>query len=214
MKPALILKLPPAAAVMGVNAVPVLGWLRETWTAETAMLLYYLETVAVLLLAGVLVRLAVPAADARGIPIAAKRNKLVRDYWLVMGGFAFVIGVFLAVMLLLFRGIAVPWAAVGAAMVVIVALQLFAYGWEAYQLRPLDMADAETLISRDMGRIAILHLGVLFGVFLAAFRTEWFVWPFLVLKTIVDIGTILDPALSGLRATGVLPARPAPGDDR
>jgi hypothetical protein len=45
-----------------------------------------------------------------------------------------------------------------------------------------------------MGRIAILHLGVLFGVFLAAVRAEWFVWPFIILKTVVDIGGLLSTA--------------------
>lgn len=34
--------LPAAAATVGVNAVPALGWLRETWSAETTMVLYYL----------------------------------------------------------------------------------------------------------------------------------------------------------------------------
>lgn len=70
------------------------------------------------------------------------------------------------------------------------ALQLFAYGWEAYRLRPLDMADAETLVNRAIGRIPILHLSVFFGAFLAAVRAEWFVWPFLILKTLVDIGMV------------------------
>lgn len=199
MKPRLLLALPPVAATVGGNAVPLLGWLRETWSAETTMLLYYLETVAVVLLAGVLVRLAVPAVDGEGQPIGRRRNELVRNYWLFMGGFALVIGVFLAAILLLFMGVPVPWPAVGAAMAVIVALQLFAYGWEAWRLRPLDMADAETLINRDMGRIAVLHLGVLFGVFLAAIRAEWFVWPFIALKTLIDVATVIDPALRRLR---------------
>ena len=88
--------LPPLAATVGVNAVPVLGWLRETWSAETAMILYYLETVAVLALVGLLVRWAVPATDESGQSIAARRDRMAHDYWLVMGGFAVVIGVFLS----------------------------------------------------------------------------------------------------------------------
>lgn len=200
MKTALPLQfLPPVAATLGVNAVPVLGWLRETWSAETVMILYYLETVAVMVLVGLLVRLAVPAADETGRPQAARRNKLARDYWIVIGGFALVIGVFIAAILLLFRGVVVPWPAVGWAMGVIVALQVFAYSWEAWQLRPLDIADAEMLINRDIGRIAVLHLGVLAGSFLMVVRAEWFVWPFIALKTLVDIATVIDPALSRLR---------------
>ena len=184
--------LPPLAATVGVNAVPVLGWLRETWSAETAMILYYLETVAVLALVGLLVRWAVPATDESGQSIAARRDRMAHDYWLVMGGFAVVIGVFMATILLLFRGVQVPWAAVGWAMIVIVVLQLFAYGWEAYRLRPLDIADAEALINRDMGRVAVLHIGVLLGSFLMVVRAEWFVWPFILLKTLVDVGMMVE----------------------
>ena len=183
--------LPPVATTLGVTAVPALGWLRETWSAETAMVLYYLETVAVVLLVGVMVRLIVPGVDESGQSITRQRNELVKNYWLFMLGFAFVIGVFIAAILLLFMAVPIPWEAVGAAMAVIIALQLVGYGWEAYRLRPLDMADANQLVSRDMGRIAILHLGVLFGVFLATVRSEWFVWPFIILKTIVDVGGVL-----------------------
>ncbi len=183
--------LPPVATTLGVNAVPALGWLRETWSAETAMVLYYLETVAVVLLVSAMVRLIVPGVDPQGQSIARKRNQIVRDYLIVMLGFALVIGVFIAAILLLFMHVPIPWEAVGAAMAVIVALQLVGYGWEAYRLRPLDIDDANHLISRDMGRIAVLHLGVLFGVFLAAVRTDLFVWPFIILKTIVDVGGVL-----------------------
>ena len=164
--------LPPVATTLGVTAVPALGWLRETWSAETAMVLYYLETVAVVLLVGVMVRLIVPGVDETGQSITRQRNELVKNYWLFMLGFALVIGVFIAAILLLFMAVPIPWEAVGAAMAVIVVLQLVGYGWEAYRLRPLDMADANQLVSRDMGRIAILHLGVLFGVFLATVRSE------------------------------------------
>lgn len=186
--------LPPVAAALGVNTIPVLGWLRDTWSAETAMILYYLETLVVVVLVGLLVRLAVPAVDERGERIGRKRDTLVKNYWLVLGGFALVIGVFLAVILLLFMATPVPWRAVGVVMGVIVVLQVFAYGWEARRLWPLNIADAEQLVNRDMGRIAILHLGVLFGVFLAAVRAEWFVWPFIILKTVVDIGGLLATA--------------------
>lgn len=190
--------LPPAAAALGVNAVPAVGWLRETWSAETAMVLYYLETVAVVLLVSVMVRLIVPGVDRRGQSIARKRNEIVRNYLMFMLGFAFVIGVFIAAILLLFMAVPIPWEAVGAAMAVIVALQLFGYGWEAYRLRPLDIDDANHLISRDMGRIVVLHLGVLFGVFLAAVRTDLFVWPFMILKTTIEIAAIINIAHKGV----------------
>lgn len=201
--------LPPAAALLGVNTIPALGWLRETWSAETTMILYYLETAAMVVLVGLMVRLAVPAVDEHGERITARRNRLARDYWLVMGGFALAIGVFMAVILLLFLDTPVPWRAVGAVMGIIIALQLFAYGWEAWRMWPLNIADAERLVNRDMGRIAILHLGVLFGIFLAMVRSDWFVWPFFILKTISDMGRLLAPAL-GLPVTGF--ATKEPGD--
>lgn len=186
--------LPRLAAILGVNTIPALGWLRETWSAEVAMLLYYLETVAVILLVGAMVRFIVPAHDEAGRPIAGERNRLARSYLFFSLVFTAGIGLFLGLALFAIRQATIPWPAVGAAFAVIVALQLFAYGWEAYRLRPLDIADAEALVNRDMGRIPILHLGVLFGMFLAAYRSEWFVWPFIILKTTVDVAGLVAQA--------------------
>lgn len=135
------------------------GWLRDVWSAETAMLLYFLETVVVALSVGFGLRLIVPDVDEAGRDIRARRKNLVADYRWVMFGFTGVIGEFLATILLLFLQVSVPWTVVGWVMVVIIALQLFAYGWEAYRLRPLDTTDAKKLINRDIGRIAVLHLG-------------------------------------------------------
>lgn len=186
--------VPRLAAILGVNTIPVLGWLRETWSAEVAMLLYYLETVAVISLVGAMVRFIVPAYDEAGRPIAGERNRLARSYLFFSLVFTAGIGLFLGLALFAIRQATIPWPAVGAAFAVIVALQLFAYGWEAYRLRPLDIADAEALVNRDMGRIPILHLGVLFGMFLAAYRSEWFVWPFIILKTTVDVAGLVAQA--------------------
>lgn len=188
---AIAASLPRLAAVLGVNTIPALGWLRETWSAEVAMLLYYLETVAVILLVGGMVRLIVPVVDERGLSIAGERNRLARSYVFFMLVFAAGIGLFLGLALWRLLGVPIPWRSVGVAMAVIVVLQLVAYGWEAYRLRPLDITDAERLVNRDMGRITILHLGVLFGMFLAAARLEWFVWPFIIMKTTVDVAGLV-----------------------
>ena len=58
--------LPPVAAVLGINTIPALGGLRETGAAQTTMILYYLETGGVVVLVGLMVRLAVPTVDERG----------------------------------------------------------------------------------------------------------------------------------------------------
>ena len=43
-----------------------------------------------------------------------------------------------------------------------------------------------------MGRVAVLHIGVLLGSFLMVVRAEWFVWPFIILKTLVDVGMMVE----------------------
>lgn len=53
-------------------------------------------------------------------------------------------------------------------------------------LRLLPLKKAEFLLSRSMGRTAFI--GVVLGFVLALFVDEWFVVPFVVLKTIVDVG--------------------------
>lgn len=39
-----------------------------------------------------------------------------------------------------------------------------------------------------MGKTALLFIGVFIGAFLSAYEKAWFVIPFIVLKTIADIG--------------------------
>jgi hypothetical protein len=45
------------------------------------------------------------------------------------------------------------------------------------------------LLERSMGRVALLYLAVVGGVFLTLMVEQWFVLPFAVLKTIVDLTT-------------------------
>lgn len=56
--------------LLGVNAVPALGVFAGGWPAETAMLIYLLETLAMIALSALRVRLLAPACEetAGGAP--------------------------------------------------------------------------------------------------------------------------------------------------
>jgi hypothetical protein len=53
--------------------------------------------------------------------------------------------------------------------------------------RPL--AAGEAWVAQSLGRVFLLFLAVFVGVFAASFSNDWFVMPFIALKTIVDLGT-------------------------
>ena len=107
----------------------------------------------------------------------------------------------------LFLRVAIPRPVLVLGLGLIIIFELIAFAAGYFRLRPLSIARAESVLERTLGRVFLLHLGVFIGVFLAAAFASWFVWPFIVLKTITDVGQALQAL--GRRETDGAPEAPA-----
>lgn len=152
------------------------------------MLIYFLENLIAVLLAAARVRLLAPPRDDTS-PNHRTRRSLLSSYLTIALGFTLVNGVFIAAFLFLFNDVAVPRTLVLWGMVAAAFFQLFLFVFDLGRLRGLTLGAGETLLEQSLGRVALLHLAVFVGVIAAAFTRGWFVVPFIVLKTIVDVGT-------------------------
>lgn len=195
--------------LLGVNAVPAVGVFAGGWPAETAMLVYLLETLTTIVLSALRVRLLAPAreetADAppllAGITAAASssarpwepakprdRRQILEGFLYVSFGFAAVSGVFIAVFLFLILKAPITAADVAAAMAGILAFQLFELISDLLLWRRLSLAQAEGLLLQSLRRAFVLYFGVFAGVCGAAYAGSWFVIPFIGFKTLMDVG--------------------------
>lgn len=179
---------------LGVNIVPAAA-VFVSGSAEAAMLIYFLENLLVILLATAFVRLRAPARDESS-PDHRTRKSLLQTYLLVALGFTLVNGVFIAVFLFLFTGVEIPRDIIRWGLILAAVFQLFGFAFDLFSIRSLSIAEAGTYLEKSLGRVFLLHLGVFIGVILAAFLNKWFVAPFIVLKTIVDIGTPIQAFLN------------------
>jgi hypothetical protein len=176
-------------AALGVNAVPAAA-VFISGSAETAMLIYFLENLMIVLLATAYVRLKAPARDESS-PNHRTRKSLLQTYLLVALGFTLVNGVFIAAILFLFSQVDIPRDLILWGIAIAAAFQLFSFAVDMVSREPLTLAAAETVLEKSLGRVFLLHLAVFIGVIVAAFFRQWFVVPFIVLKTMVDIGTAI-----------------------
>lgn len=172
---------------VGINVVPLLLWLFEDYSAETIMILYALENVVALLLAVLCVLFLAPTEERKESSKPRVRSKIIIDFLLMGLGLTLGSGIFLSFFIFAILKADVTLSAIGFGLLSIAAFQLFEFFSNLYLLRPLSLAESETLLTRGLGRIAFLFISVFIGIFLAAFADNWFVLPFIILKTIIDI---------------------------
>ena len=175
---------------LGVNAVPAVGFFVRGWSAETTMLVYLLENLLLVGITSLRVRALAPAFSD---PIPGEKSKSRRELlqgFLVSGlGFSLGAGVFILVIFFLFMRMSVDTATIGVGLAWIALLESLEAFSDLFFIRPASFEWAEGLVQQTMGRVALLYLGVFIGVFIGVFgKTEWFVIPFIGLKTMVDVG--------------------------
>jgi hypothetical protein len=197
--------------VLGVNAVPALGVFAGGWSAETAMLVYLLETLTMIVLSALRVRLLAPAREetaGESSPLLAgvtattpagsrlltgnkprDRRQILEGFLVVSFGFAGVSGVFIAVFLLLILKAPIAGSDVATGLAAILVFQLFELVADLILWRRLSLAQSETLLLQSLRRAFVLYFGVFIGLCGAAYAGSWFVTPFIVLKTLMDLGT-------------------------
>ena len=209
-----------AVAALGINAIPAGIVLFGGQSAETAMILYFLENILVILFTAARVRLLAPAHDeayARPAPdrtqtksngrivlqrqITRNRRTLLAGYLIFSLSFSVGTGVFLFLFLFLILGANISGTVIISGMAGIAGFQLFGFVTDLFLLGRLSPGHAEMLLQHSMGRVALLYVAVGLGVFLALIVEQWFILPFAVLKTIVDLVV----PIQGLRARNLRP---------
>jgi hypothetical protein len=191
---------------LGINAIPAGVVLVGGSSAETAMLLYFFENILAILFTAARVHILAPAHDEAYTATASEytrrkvkgrivfrgrttrgRGALLTGYLLFSLGFSIATGVFLFLFLFLILAVNISRTVITSAMAGIAAFQLFHFVTDLCLVGRLSPRQAEMLLDQSMGRVALLYLAVGVGVFLTLLVEQWFVLPFALLKTIVDL---------------------------
>ena len=187
-----------ALQALGINAVPVVGMFAADWSVETAMLLYLLENLIGIPLAALLVRLlAPPREDAPGMRVRLRRE-ILNTYLIVALSFSLGSAVFILLVTYRTTNGQLDLTGLRTGLSAIALFAFLGFLIDLVYMRPLSLPRAEKVLERSLGRIFLLYLAVFVGMFLAIFGLASFFIPFVVLKTLVDIGYLLQ-AFPGTR---------------
>lgn len=186
-------QVPRIVSALGVNAVPAAGFFAAGWSPELTMLLYLCENVTMALLTALRVRILSPSEP--------KRRELLTSFLMVSLGFTFVSAVFAGFFIFAILDGHVQSESLLFGLAGIAAFQLFGFIYDLFALRPLPLARAEKLLEQSLGRVLLLAGSVFIGVIAAFFVDDWFVLPFIVLKTLNDVVSQIQFFSARLRAT-------------
>ena len=200
------------AQALGLNSVPALGLFGAGWTAGTALALYWIESVLVIVL--VSARIALHRRQTRksghwhaGVQTIHRSGKVVerksvthlQSYLGVAIPFTLAHGLFLSMLLfMVFRErpetdyrVSFPDLRDGVVGVAILLVVGFLFDLIGLRQRPFRWIERGT--ERALGRVFVVHLTIVIGMF----ATVWTDGPsglfavFIGLKTLFDLGSVL-----------------------
>lgn len=205
----LLQRIIPLTSALGRNSIPLGAFLFGGDSAETALVLYFLETIIAIILTTVTIRLRAPAEHSGYHSLAStytetringqivrrhqvgNRRSLLEGFLIFSLAFAVVPGVMMALFLfgVLRADISANTILLGIAGIAV--FQLIHFSVDIHRKPKLSPAQANDVLQHSMGRSAILFLSCFAGMLLAGFVTNWFIIPFAVLKTVMDVGSVL-----------------------
>ena len=172
------------------NAVPAFGVFARDWAPPGALLLYLGENIVLVLLGALLVRMLAPSEEVIDGRPKSKRESL-QTFFLIAAPFTFGAAVLTSAVILIRSDdytLRPRELLTGFAMMLV--FQLLAFATNVRRLRGITLAESENMLVAVLGRVFLLAFAVWAGLLLALFVTTAFVIPFMVLKTIVDLGSI------------------------
>jgi len=175
-------RLVAALLTLAKNAVPAAGVLLREWAAPGALLLYLGENVTLVLLAAMTFRVALPESQSR--------TDALKTFFLVAVPFTFGAAVFTGAVILIREEYRVAPRELASGLATMAVFQLLAFALGLRRARGKPQAELEVMLSDVLGRVFLLAFAVWAGLLLAFFVSNAFVIPFIVLKTIVDIGSL------------------------
>lgn len=113
---ALVGSFPSIVSTLGVNAIPAGGLLVAGWSAETAMVIYFLENIVAVMLAAARVLIIPSVRDAAFTKNTEDRRTLVKGYVLVALGSSLASAVFLSGFIFLILRAEIPFQTIVAGM--------------------------------------------------------------------------------------------------
>ena len=173
-------------AVFGINFIPLEMWLNRNFSGEYAMIIYALENGFAIIFAAIFVLLFAPKREQTDK--VRSRWEILQAYLVVAVAFSVASGIFIGFFTFLILKVQIDFSAIKTAMMWIIGFQILEFFGDILMLRPFSLKKTEFFLTRSLGRVFLLFLAVFIGFFLAAFVDRWFVVPFIVLKTISDIG--------------------------
>jgi hypothetical protein len=193
-------------ALLAVNAVPAAGWFVEGWSAGTTLVVYWFENVAVCLFVSARIvahqrwsprrghfRYQAPKSDRR-----ASQTSFVQGFLITSLVFSAAHGLFLAVVLFMLNNngqsdlAAVDWHHVRVGCVGVLVILAIDFVVDLPGLRQWSFWQIEQTANRSLGRIVVVHLTLVLGMFGAAMTDASALFGvFVVLKTLYALSMAL-----------------------
>ena len=194
-------RLIAALLALARNAVPAFGVFVRDWAVADALLLYLGENIVLALLTALTVRLLAPESEAIDGRIKS-RSESLSTFFLVAVPFTFGAAVFTIFVVAIRDEYTIRPGELATGLAVMVLFQLISFAVGLHRLRGTTLAEFENLLVSVLGRVFLLAFAVWAGLFLAFFFSTAFVIPFMVLKTIVDLGELNPTTLRKRLASG------------
>lgn len=172
----------------GQNAVPLSGWFLGGWSSGTTLALFWFENLLLTVFIAARVAAHWRATRKRG------HDKGFLTHFLVVSlGFTVGHGVFLALVLGLILPDSVNRADLVSGVQWMLGVQAASLVLDLWFLGDWPFAEIRARTDWMLGRVVMVHLSILFGMFLYAAMDQpwWFFSVFIGLKTLLDISGLL-----------------------
>ena len=193
--------------ILGVNAVPAAGYFGAGWSPGTTLLLYWLESIAMVLLISGRIILHRRATRKRGhyrtSRVSGKRGgkgTLLQSFTAIAVPFNLAHGVFLAAILFLMLpqmmgsdAVRVDLIDLKTGSLGMLAFLCIGFLIDWFNIGKLPFRWIERLVERSLRRVVVVHLSIIFGMVAMAFweAPRTFFAVFIVLKMLTDLSWLL-----------------------
>jgi hypothetical protein len=193
-------------ALLAVNAVPAAGWFLEGWSAGTTLVVYWFETVAACLFVSGRIVVHQRCSPRRGHfryqgPKADRprsQSSFLQGFLVTSIIFSAAHGLFLGVLLFVLdhngQGdlAGVDWRSVKLGSLYVLIALTIDFVVDLLSLRRWSFWQIEATANRILGRVIVVHLALVFGMFGAAVTDASALFGiFVVLKTLYALSTAL-----------------------
>jgi hypothetical protein len=172
----------------GQNAVPLSGWFLGGWTPGTTLMLFWFENLALSLFLAARIAAHRAATRKRG-----HDGGFLKTFLLTSLGFTLVHGLFLFLILAVMLRETVNREDVIAGLQWMLAAQVASLAFDFLSIGGWPFAEIRARADWMMSRVILVHLSILFGMFLLMWMEQpwWFFSIFLCLKAMMDIGSLV-----------------------